>query len=341
MRKALGTLLGKEEAEIAAIISKFESITGYPSHDVRLLAENKQKIRTKIAELGLDGDDTTDEELYHALRSRYHQDAQAVDKALGADGYLTLDQKIAKAVQLVDHTAAGEELWLVKNSTAKQALKENSPKRVAKIMHYRSTSSLIKRADIAEVFLLASQLEPASWHSKIDKRLSKLNVARLQQRRVRIIKLSTNHLKNIKGPAAHIVADKWLGSIGLWPDESLEDAPVLSLALLLLGGLETLDPSAYKTALHELNPTLMWWADCSYLLTDGEHPMSFNPKDVALNHLKNHDVRDAVSRHGGQSLWRELVDRYRQISESVEDVAEQPTEMPLSKELAAELATVE
>src|SRR5947208_2061243 len=105
MSKTLARLLGKSEKEVVAAISKLEALCGYPSEDVRLLAENKQKLRAKTMQLGLDPDDTTDEELYYALLGRFSRDSQTIDKALGVNDSTKLDERIDKAIQLVNHCA--------------------------------------------------------------------------------------------------------------------------------------------------------------------------------------------------------------------------------------------
>src|SRR6266404_4594616 len=80
MNKIISAILGQSEPAVAKAIAKLEAKNGYPSHDVRHLAENIQKTRLKLTELGLDPDDTTGEELYHALLVRFNQDSQKFDK---------------------------------------------------------------------------------------------------------------------------------------------------------------------------------------------------------------------------------------------------------------------
>src|SRR3989344_1896772 len=145
MSKNLARLLAREETEITKSIAKLEELCGFPSEDVRLLAENKQKLRAKVHQLGLDVDDTTDQELYHALRARFERDSQMLDKALGVDSGTKLEERINKAVQLVNHCASTDEVWVVKNLVAKSTLTKLPPKHVAKVLHYRSIASMIKR----------------------------------------------------------------------------------------------------------------------------------------------------------------------------------------------------
>ncbi len=70
MSKILAQLVQKPEAYVAKIIDELEAKNGSPSEDVRLLAENSVKSRAKLMDLRLDPNDTTEQELYHALLVR-------------------------------------------------------------------------------------------------------------------------------------------------------------------------------------------------------------------------------------------------------------------------------
>src|SRR3990167_7697712 len=83
MSKSLAKLLGKTERETSRVISKLEALTGYPSEDIRFHADTKNQLRAKIAEMGLDPADTTNQELYHAALSRFEKDAEAFRQSLG------------------------------------------------------------------------------------------------------------------------------------------------------------------------------------------------------------------------------------------------------------------
>src|SRR5437868_15448289 len=100
MSQRIARILDESEHQVTKLISKLEDKNGYPSHDVRLLAENIQKIRNKMTELGLDPEDTTGEELYHALLVKFQQDSNLFDVEHGAIT-LDFDQKSAKAADLL------------------------------------------------------------------------------------------------------------------------------------------------------------------------------------------------------------------------------------------------
>jgi hypothetical protein len=152
------------------------------------------------------------------------------------------------------------------------------------------------------------------------------------------------------GPDSHLIFDNHIGAVAVWPAADIKSASVLNLTLLLLEGIRSLNPAGYSEALHELSPALRFWADGQHLISDGEQPVSFNLKDVALNHLKNHDIHAAASHNGAQSLWDELSARYQRVSESlsskIPDIQynfdrRENLKLPTSAELAEEYATLE
>ena len=280
MSRNLARLLTKDEARVTKSISKLEELCGFPSEDVRLMAENKQKLRAKLQQLGLDADDTTDQELYHSLRSRFERDSQMLDKALGVGQNTKLDERINKAIQLVNHCARSDEVWVVKNSVAKSALAKLPPKHVVKALHYRSVASMVKRQDVSELFLLGSVLESPTWRRNITKQLDKLSASQYELRSIKIVKLTTNNTSALGARASHTVVNKQIGSVAIWPSDELNRASVLCLTLILLEGVRSLNPGGYSEAIHELSPSLSWWADTEQLISDGEQPVSLNLKDV-------------------------------------------------------------
>ncbi len=351
MSKYFANLFDQPEAEIKKHISKFEHACGYPSEDVRLMAENKQKLRAKLHQMGLDADDTTDEELYYALLAQFAKDAASVDRAMGVSDDTNLDERLNKAKQLVQHCASSNEMWVVKTAAAKSVLSKNPPKSLAKKLHYRSSSSLIKREDTNVLYIVADVLESNSWKRSTAKHIAQLNASSYELRPLKIVKLPSVLAKEGE-PKSAVLCDRRFGTVAIWPSAKLEESSVLALTILFLSGWHELNPSGYAESLHELSPALRWWADSEYLLSDGKAPVSFNLKDVAFNYLWKHDVTNAQKQHGRQNLWKELMNRYQQItpgiSEELGDIAGnissvtkiQPR-LPIADELATEYVTVE
>src|SRR5579862_8326021 len=107
MSKILAQMLDKPEDIVKQALDKLEAYTGYPSEDARLIAGMHQASKSQIAKLDLDPHDTTAEELYQTLLSRFEEDSNHLDKALSIDPTELFSKRVAKAVALVGHAAAG------------------------------------------------------------------------------------------------------------------------------------------------------------------------------------------------------------------------------------------
>ncbi|MGH7192956.1 MAG: hypothetical protein ACREJM_05395, partial [Candidatus Saccharimonadales bacterium] len=63
-------------------LKRLEAAHGHPNTDIRFSTQVRRETRTKLRELGLYPDDTTPEELYHALQERMKADDIRLTKRL-------------------------------------------------------------------------------------------------------------------------------------------------------------------------------------------------------------------------------------------------------------------
>ena len=162
MSHIIASLLGRPDHKVIKTVDQLEAKNGYPSHDVRHLADNIQRTRTKIGDLGLDPDDTTGEELYHALLVRFQEDSRKFDLQQGLSGQ-DFDSKSAKALEIINLNLALPERWVLKSNSAKNLLRQQKPARLMKLLNYRSVESLLKREDLREIYLIANLIETNTW----------------------------------------------------------------------------------------------------------------------------------------------------------------------------------
>src|SRR4051794_17633627 len=118
MSKVLAELLSVPEVLAEQAVAKLEHLSGWQGTDVRLLAEANNKLRAKTKELGLDPDDTTDAELYHALRVKLAQDKKD----------LNLSSK--EIIQKITQTQKSLKVYALKRSMAKDLLRIPPPKQL-------------------------------------------------------------------------------------------------------------------------------------------------------------------------------------------------------------------
>jgi hypothetical protein len=313
MSKALSRVLEQPEEAIAHAIARLEEKNGYPSHDVRASADNIQKIRRKMQELGLDPDDTTAAELYHSLLVKFQTDARKFDEHFGMFS-ASYDQKIKLAVELVAGSAELPERWVLKPTAAKKLLRQHPPKQLMKRLRYRSVESFIKRQNIAEVYLAIEFVESAAWNKAHFKLASELETTAFEMRQLKLQALKSNW-----GPFRSddvYVSSGDYGVLGLSPGENLWSASLLMMVVLLLDKVGAKSSSAAK-----LSPAAAWWSETDHLIADlAGTPVSLNLKDIALNHAAKAEA-EAAERSGGQRhFWKDLIGRYENQLPAEEDV---------------------
>lgn len=319
MSKILSHLLQKPEALVANTVAKLEEKTGFPSHDVRLLADINLAVRNKVRDLGLDPQDTTGEELQHALQARFERDTQQVERAFGIDASSSRQQRLAKAVALALQMATDSEAWVIKSRPAKELLKTQPPKKTMKILHYRSAGSMIKREDVAVLYVVAAAVESASWNKTLQTRLSKLSSSDYELKPVRVVNLPDKLVSVPRhNPAVSSLA---IGAAAIWPSDTQNPA-VLPMAIFLYEELQAVCLQSHKHHLLNVNPVLRWWADTDHLLAwnNGE-PVSLNLRDAALGALHQLPYNRRSRQHAGTHLWSELLLRYEQ------DLTDLPAEL--------------
>ncbi len=310
MSRRISQMMDQPEYMVKKIINTLEDKNGYPSHDVRLLAESIQKIRVKLNDLGLDPDDTTGQELYQALLAKFIKDSQAFDNEYGTD-LSGFDQKTAKAAQLLSKSLEMPRQWFLKKSIAKDILRQQPPKRVMKALHYRSVESMLKREDLAELFLASQYIESATWRRLHSRAISKLDQTAFELRSIALASLSYDNWVAIAGPGNHIAEDNSLGAIGLWPVKRLSNLSLLGMLVLLTDTLNDYTSLNVGRSLADLSQTVSWWADMDHLVAElGSEHVSLSLKDCAQNSLNDKHYDERQLDHGRTSFWKELLSRY-------------------------------
>lgn len=317
----LSLMFNKPEAVVAAAIERLEAKAGRSSEDVRLLAENVQTVKAKIAQLGLDPDDTTGEELYYALQGKYDSDAKRLEEAAGLTADSTMSSKLDRVIELIDHISQ-DETWSIKPAVIKRLLKALPPKQLIKRLGYRSADSCLKREDSGVLLAVAFLTESPTWKKQMTVRLKHLQSPDFEMRPARVVKLPQKGWSKVLAERL-MVSNALAGVVAIWTDEASREIPMLSIALLALDELESISLRSAHKHVSVINPALSWWHGAEHLLAwnHGE-PISLNFKDNALAHMKKLAYQDRVTEHAGKSLWESLLARYRvKIGEIPQELA--------------------
>lgn len=313
MSRRIAQLLAEPEHIVTKLINALEDKNGYPSQDARLIAESIQKIRRKITKLGLDPDDTTSEELYHALIARFEKDSRAFEEKLGAQD-MNFDQRNRLAAELIAKNLGLPQQWSLKNTAARNIMRQHPPKKLMKHLKYRSIESMLKREPLTSIYLGVQINESASWQLAHEKLISKISQTDFELREVKVTALENQKwAAAVEGPD-YVISNAAIGVIAISPCQSLKDAPVLTLTILLAEELTAGYMTNLSRSLVNISPAVGWWVDLDYLVAklDTEH-VSLSIMDNALNSINNHDFENRVLEHSKKSFWRELVSRYENL----------------------------
>jgi len=300
--KFISAILGQPERLLRQTIAKLEDKNGYPSHDARHLAENIQQVRLKISELGLDPDDTTAEELYHALLVKFEADCLAFDIENNFHS-VDFDQKAGKAIELVANYLPKR--WVLKTTAAKSLLRQQPPKKLMKQLSYRSIESMLKRENIAKLYVEANRLESAAWQKSLRQLLSKQDTTAFEVRQISIC-----GLEDFGNESAPLIYNDEVGALAIVRNHTTENMRLLGLTVLLADFAATLSVSENPQFKGE-SAVLKWWQEMDGLVFGlSQDHVSLNLKDVSFNHALKNSFSERLLSAGQARFWKNLVSRY-------------------------------
>lgn len=331
MSTKLAQIFGDLSDKAASEIERLETRLGFPSEDVRLLADSHQKIRQKLAELNLDPDDTTPKELYQTLRSRYQHDCDEFERSLSPED-LTTNEKVRGSLAVAQLLLKDQSVWALKRRSAKVLLKNLPPVRTKKALGFRTFASMLKRTDASLILLTACHIESASWQIRFQRALAKTTSSDWEVREIKVMLLPEKMKLEPK-----IMANKAAGAVAI----NYHDQPLLIMLFQLLQAASNLTGRDTTKKLADFSPSLKWWLDNSHLVAwlDGE-PVSLNLLDVSTAHQVG-SFEQRSFEHAANHLWRKLVQRYKNLAQDVTSVHDVAIDLSGSKKLAPELVAIE
>lgn len=173
MSKLLRSLLDAKEPLFTQSLRELEFLTGRKSVDVKLTAELIEKTHGAIRGLGLDSNDTTDRELYHALDLKVKEHNEHLAKALGSSEDAPVKELVPKLVEAVLQSDINRRCWVLKKSVAKNLLREMPPKGMMKHLGYRSLESMLKNENFSEIYTALRFSESPEWLNKYNELFTK------------------------------------------------------------------------------------------------------------------------------------------------------------------------
>lgn len=193
MTKILREIIGGKEPTFSARIQQLESLTGKRTIDIELTAEMLGKLSDITKRMELDPLDTTSEELYAAL----------VLKAREHDGLLrnSYHSSINELLRKLNHHVGLVPVPVIKQSRIRTVIGEVPPKKVMALLGYRSTASLLKRADLNQVLVGAFLHESVTWHRAFAKKIKQSTLSDVTLSEPIIVAIDKRLMKNVKHQA--------------------------------------------------------------------------------------------------------------------------------------------
>jgi hypothetical protein len=190
MTRVLSELLGAEEPMFGIALRQLEKASGNMGVDVRLTTDIIAKAHAAHRALGLDPQDTTGRELYHALLGMVARHDDFLARRLGA----TDSEDVADILQRVRIASQNAHIprkgWFLKHSVAKRLLKATPPRQVMRALHYRSVDSMIKREPVGELMIAIRVLESQKWQHAFLAKYSKLKPIDFEVRDIEVVYLN-------------------------------------------------------------------------------------------------------------------------------------------------------
>lgn len=173
MTKILRDLLNAEEPLFTKSLRELEHLTLKRSVDVKLSAEILEKTASVIRSLGLDPEDTSDKELFHALNDRVRVHNENLALNIGSSDGARISEIVPKLVNLANSVKVPRTSWVLKKSIAKDLLRQMPPKKMMKHLGYRSLESMLKNEDFSEIYTALRFSEGVEWLNEYNKLFAK------------------------------------------------------------------------------------------------------------------------------------------------------------------------
>jgi hypothetical protein len=204
MSKKLAELLDEPEVVVESVIKKLENLSGWESTDVRLLAEINNKSRAKHLELGLDPNDTTGPELYHALLAKLNKD----EAKINLPSTTILNQ--------VSGVHKNYNAYSLKRNIAKELLRSHPPRRLMKQLGFRSVDSMLKRENICVIYAGLPKIESSGWLNVFYRGLAKLTPSDFETQEIEIVKMTAQMWDYNNEEKVIATQVPLLGSVAVW-----------------------------------------------------------------------------------------------------------------------------
>jgi len=207
MSRLISEIIGAPEPTFTHELQRLERMAGFPKEDLRLISDMHQCAGKIAAELGLDSNDTTPDELYFALQKWSLAQSEKYAKFLKIEDKDSPQKVVDTCVKYALAITDKKPVWALKNVAIKNYLKSHPPKKLMKILGLRSIDSALKRELAGNILLLTTFTETSSWledyfqnalkMSSVDFDKKKIEIVSLDYRRQKLFKKAHHDLRQV------------------------------------------------------------------------------------------------------------------------------------------------
>lgn len=240
MSKLLRYLLEAEEPLFTQSLRELEFLTHKKGIDVKLTADILEQTHAGIRGLGLDSNDTTDKELFYALRDRVHEHNAHLATGLGVGVNSSAATIATKLIEVVVASEVPKKVWALKRSVAKDLLRDMPPKNLMRHLRYRSVESMFKNENFSELYVALKCSETDEWLQQFNQLFAgRVQPSDFENRAIDIVQfdhdkwasLAKNHIENKLHPVMHT---KELAVVAVAPLEPRDTKGMILRVLPLL-----------------------------------------------------------------------------------------------------------
>lgn len=187
MAKFLRDLLDAKEPLFSLSLQQLEQASGNTGVDTKLIGDILAKAHESMRALGLDHQDTTGPELYHALIARVQQHDEHLAKSIGAAPDTTVEELLPLMKKRVEQADMPRDCWVLRKSVARNMLRQMPPPNIMQRLGYRSVDSMLKQENLAEIYGALRFAETPEWLNAFDETYKKLTPSDFETRQIEIV----------------------------------------------------------------------------------------------------------------------------------------------------------
>ena len=200
----LATFLLAKEPLFDLALKQLEDRSGKKGVDVKLAAEIAQKSGALTSKLGLK-QDCTGPELYSALLKKIKAQDADLARFIGGTHPEKVEEMIPLALRRLELVQMPRNCFAMKWEKAAEVLVQRPPKELMKRLGYEKADDMVKKEDLAELFIAIRFTEGPDWLNDFNTIYEDLNADDFEERPIRLVRLDGTKWGDV---AAHFIEKK-------------------------------------------------------------------------------------------------------------------------------------